>query len=89
MLEEYAIMLGAAAKLMNIFLDESPTGLITDVFLQEEGENVIVRFQHERGEDNTFTIHADVFAMANAGEFADLFLSVAYGLSFEFDPTMN
>jgi hypothetical protein len=89
MLEEYAITIGAAAKLMNIFLDESPTGLVTDVFLEEETETVIVRFQHEHGTDKTFTIHQDVFKMANAGEFAHLFLTTAYGIGLEFDPTMN
>jgi extradiol dioxygenase family protein len=89
MLEEYAITIGAAAKLMNIFLDESPTGLVTDVFLEEETETVLVRFQHERGEDIHFHIHPDVFAMANAGEFAHLFLTNAYGIGLEFDDTVN
>jgi hypothetical protein len=68
MLEEYAITIGAAAKLMNIFLDESPTGLITEIFIEEAAENIAVRFKHEHGEDNTFTIHPDVFQMATAGE---------------------
>jgi hypothetical protein len=93
MLEQHAITIAAAAKLMNLFLDESETGQITDMFLEEVDGLVIVRFQHQRGEDITFQIDPGVFGMASTIEFADMFLRAAYGIGIEledeFDPSMN